>query len=125
MSIPSLAPISTSSTPAVRFEESAGGTVVPLSFHSVAALLDVTAGHSPARLPTLLTIIWQSSYKSEIRAVLQIGDPFTAAESPVSFPGAASRRPSRLLPGFPRRCLCVPVAQWAPPGICPGAMHGG
>ena len=65
----------------VRFEESAGGTVLPLDFESVAGLIDVVAGNRPARLSTLLTMLWDSTFKEEARTVL---DAATICRDPLS-----------------------------------------
>ena len=65
----------------VHFEESAGGTVVPLDFESVAELIDVVAGNRPARLSTLLTILWDGTFKEEARTVL---DAATICRDPLS-----------------------------------------
>ncbi len=62
--------VTASTDTAVRAEESAGGTVLCLDYQSVAGLIDAVAGNAPARLSTLLTITWETSYKSEMRAVL-------------------------------------------------------
>ena len=59
-----------STEPRVRFEESAGGTVLPLDFQSVAGLIDGIAGNRPARLSTLLTILWDGTFREEARTVL-------------------------------------------------------
>ncbi len=72
---------STSASTAVRFEESAGGTQIPLGFHSIAGLLDAIAGNAPARLSTQLTIIWETSFKEEMRQVLQLA---VACRDPLS-----------------------------------------
>jgi len=55
----------------VRFEESAGGSVVCLDFQSMAGLIDTVAGADPRRLPTLLAVTWEGGYRMEMRAVLR------------------------------------------------------
>lgn len=68
--IPRILVATSTEMPTVRAEETAGGTKVVLDFHSVAGLLDAIAGNAPARLSTLLTIIWETSFKEEMRHVL-------------------------------------------------------
>ena len=88
----SILTLTTSTSAPVRFEESAGGTRVPLDFHSVAGLIDVVAGNAPARLSTVLTILWETSFKAEMREVLQL---VTVCRDPLSALG----------------CLCIDALQ--------------
>ena len=89
--------MSTPSVPAstdrrVTFEPSAGGSVV--DFQSVAGLIDVVAGNDPVRLPTLLVIIWESSFKMEMRAVLRAA---VACRDPLSDLGTICKDALRTL----------------------------
>ena len=68
MSTPSSATISRS----VEFEVSAGGSVVCVDFQSIAGLLDLVIGSKePVRLTTLLSILWETSFKLEARTVIR------------------------------------------------------
>ena len=88
MSTPSLVPTSTDR----RDTFAAGGSVV--DFQSVAGLIDVVAGNDPVRLPTLLVIIWESSFKMEMRAVLRAA---VACRDPLSDLGMICKDALRTL----------------------------
>ncbi len=68
----------------VRFEESAGGTVVQLDLASV-GLIDVVAGNDSTLLPMLLSTLWDGSFKEEARSVL---DAALVCRDPLSDLGA-------------------------------------
>ncbi len=67
MTTPSLASGSTDA--GVRFEP-AGRQVICVDMQSIAGLIDAMAGYDPTRLPVLLAMIWESSFKVEARTVL-------------------------------------------------------
>ncbi len=54
----------------VRFEKSAGGTVVTLDLESVAGLVDVVAGNDPTLLALLLSVLCDGDFKVETEHVL-------------------------------------------------------
>ena len=78
----------------VRFEQSAGGSVVCLDFQSVAGLIDAVAGSEPVRLATLFAIIWETSFKMEARTVLQAA---VACRDPLSDLGTICKDALRTL----------------------------
>jgi hypothetical protein len=78
----------------VRFEQSAGGSVVCLDFQSLAGLIDAVAAAEPVRLATLLPIIWETSYKMEARTVLQAA---VACRDPLADLGTICRDALRTL----------------------------
>lgn len=80
MSSPDLAPTATAQS-GIKFELSTGGSVVCIDFRSVAGLIDAVAGYDPVRLSILFPMIWETSFKLETRAVLEVA---VACRDPLS-----------------------------------------
>lgn len=83
----------------VRFEQSAGGSVVCLDFQSVAGLIDAVAGAEPRRLSSLLEMMWSSDWRMEMQTVLRAA---IACRDPLSDLNAVCKDALRTLKDLDR-----------------------